>query len=719
MKNRNGILSLLFIIFIMVLSGFGLAGWIANKLIFASFLNNYIPIAPLTALLFLVISIYLIIYKKLKNQTFLKQNFKITIILVILLSSIIVIRFFFNITFDLENIFIENPNKLNNALIGRMSVITAGLFILTSFSILMLGHLSKPLFKVLYSINTSIILSISSILLIGYLYNAPLLYGSSIIPVALPTAICFWMLGFILLHTINFNIWPFSNVIKSFIEKRLLKAVFPLVILIIIINGFLNTTIFSSYVNPTFISAVLVIINIPIVLFLVITISKSIGNAVEVAESNLVESEKKFKSLFETMNEGFALHELILNSDGKAYDYRIVDVNSSFERILKLNKNDIIGKLSSEVYKTNNPPFFKIYEEVATTSNPVVFEAFFEPLNKYFNISVFSPVKFKFATVYTDITTIKRAEQELIASHNYTKAVFDSVNDALFVLNADTGQIIDVNQRMCQMYGYTYDEALEISINTLSQEEKPYSQVEILEWLHKARDIGPQTFEWLAKHKNENSFWVEISITFVIMGGENRFVVSVRDSTQRKLVENSLRESEERFRVLYENTPTAYQSLNEDGIIDDVNPMWLKTLGYTRDEVKGKWFGSFLHPEYLNHFKASFPAFKIRGYVNDVQFKLLKKNGNPIHVSFEGRVGYNSDGSFKQTYCVFKDITEQKKTQDEIKKLNSELEQRIQERTSELTKKNNELERMNKAFIGREMRIKELKEKIKELENKN
>ena len=127
----------------------------------------------------------------------------------------------------------------------------------------------------------------------------------------------------------------------------------------------------------------------------------------------------------------------------------------------------------------------------------------------------------------------------------------------------------------------------------------------------------------------------------------------------------SLKESEEKFKALYDNAPLSYQSLDEDGCFKDVNPTWLTTLGYSREEVIGKSFASFLHPDLIPHFEMNFPAFKKRGYVNDVQFRIRHKNGNYIDISFEGCIGYNPDGSFKQTYCVFQDITIRVKAEKE------------------------------------------------------
>lgn len=118
--------------------------------------------------------------------------------------------------------------------------------------------------------------------------------------------------------------------------------------------------------------------------------------------------------------------------------------------------------------------------------------------------------------------------------------------------------------------------------------------------------------------------------------------------------------SKDEYRALYENAPSPYQSLNEDGSFKDINPAWLSTLGYERNEVVGKYYRDFLHPDWQAHFDNNFPAFKKRGFVNDVQFKIRHKKGYYLDISFEGHIGYYPDGSFRQTYCIFQDITMRK-----------------------------------------------------------
>ncbi|MEH0020340.1 MAG: PAS domain S-box protein [Desulfobacter sp.] len=127
---------------------------------------------------------------------------------------------------------------------------------------------------------------------------------------------------------------------------------------------------------------------------------------------------------------------------------------------------------------------------------------------------------------------------------------------------------------------------------------------------------------------------------------------------------SGIRDTEARFRTFYEQIPMAYQSLDSEGCLVEVNPAWLRTLGYTRDEVVGKPFSEFLPGEWQAHFNALFPELKSVGEILGQEFSLVRKNGDTILVSFTGRVDCDARGGFKQTHCVFQNITERKQTED-------------------------------------------------------
>jgi len=196
------------------------------------------------------------------------------------------------------------------------------------------------------------------------------------------------------------------------------------------------------------------------------------------------------------------------------------------------------------------------------------------------------------------------------------------------------------------------------------------------------------------------------------------FVVNGRDITVQNQMENALKESEEKYRVLYDNAPLAYQSLDETGHFIDVNPAWLNILGYKRDEVIGQNYGDFLHPTWEEVFAKNFPAFIQRGYVHDVQYKIRKKDGDYLDISFEGCIGYYPDGSFRQTYCVFQDITDRLNAEHKLKEYQENLEEIVKERTQRLELQYADLVAMNKVFVGREFRIKELRDEVKLLKEK-
>jgi PAS domain S-box-containing protein len=131
------------------------------------------------------------------------------------------------------------------------------------------------------------------------------------------------------------------------------------------------------------------------------------------SETDLKESEEKFRSLYFSMNEGVCLHEMIYDETKKPVDYRIIDVNNAFQSILGFKRDKVIGKKASEIYGTDIAPYLGVYAQVADSGRPIIFEAYFPPMKKYFSISVFSPSRGRFATVFSDITERKKIEKEI------------------------------------------------------------------------------------------------------------------------------------------------------------------------------------------------------------------------------------------------------------------------------------------------------------------
>jgi PAS domain S-box-containing protein len=191
-------------------------------------------------------------------------------------------------------------------------------------------------------------------------------------------------------------------------------------------------------------------------------------------------------------------------------------------------------------------------------------------------------------SVVRDITTRKLAEAALQQSELNYRTIFNAANDAIFVYDLELEAVLDVNERMCEMYGWTVAEARQASIADFSSNEPPFTLEEAMRLIQKAAAGQHQMFEWKAKKKSGEFFWVEAALRHILIGGRSCLLSVVRDITERKRATDELRRSEERFGKAFRANPQPMSITAFDGRYLDVNDSFLEMSGYTRDEVIGK-----------------------------------------------------------------------------------------------------------------------------------
>ena len=299
-----------------VISGVAILGWILGLLIIASVNPDYIPMAPSTALSFIILSAALFIYIRQPVYPIARMFARVGVTLVLLISLLILSGFFRGIEFEIEHLLFRHSKTLGNISVGHMSPLTAVNFLLAGAAILILltSKENKQTSRTTATFPATIVFSIGFVIVLGYIYGTPLLYGGTVIPVALTTGAAFVLLGVGIITSAGLYNWPIRLFIGSSVYARLMRAFFPFTIALILIHGWFDVNIYPFISNPVLISSWILILSLVIVSIIVAKIAKIIGGDIDKvnlelreAEESLRSQEEKYRSLFENANDAIYL----------------------------------------------------------------------------------------------------------------------------------------------------------------------------------------------------------------------------------------------------------------------------------------------------------------------------------------------------------------------------------------------------------------------------
>ena len=193
-----------------------------------------------------------------------------------------------------------------------------------------------------------------------------------------------------------------------------------------------------------------------------------------------------------------------------------------------------------------------------------------------------------------DVTARKCAEEALKASEANYRTIFNAVDDGIAVVDLETGNFLDVNQKWCQMTGFSPEEARGLNVAALCLDEPPFTGADALHWIKEASKQGPQLFEYMARTREGRRHWVEINLGRTIIGGQERLLAVVRDITERKEAEEALRISEENYRTIFNSSNDGIAAIEiETGKFLDINRRWMKITGYGKEETAELTFAPF------------------------------------------------------------------------------------------------------------------------------
>jgi PAS domain S-box-containing protein len=458
------------------------------------------------------------------------------------------------------------------------------------------------------------------------------------------------------------------------------------------------------------------------------------------------DSEKKYRSLFENMLDGFAFCQMIFDEQNNPVDFVYLEINDAFERLTGLKREAIVGKKVTEAIpgaEKTNPELFEIYGRVALTCREERFDVFFKPLSKWFSISAYCPDKGYFAAVFEDITERKKMVQEVSNSleesqrreseisallkaskavlqnkefPDSARAIFDACKELLgatagyVALLSDDGKenivlFLDSGGLPC-----TVDPSLPMPIrglraeaynsgkvaieNDFSQSERqkfsPKGHMQLKNALFAPLKIEQRTVGVIGLANKPGNFTkrdAEMAMAFgelasvalanskmLEMLEENEKELKMHSEHLERLVEERTKKLELislYARNLIEASLDPLVTISAKGKITDVNKATELATGCSRKELIGSDFSNyFIEPE-----KAEFGYKRVftEGVVRDYPLAISHKNGRVIDVLYNAIVYRNASGEIQGIFAAARDITEQKKAEEQAQEAAKKL----------------------------------------------
>ena len=253
------------------------------------------------------------------------------------------------------------------------------------------------------------------------------------------------------------------------------------------------------------------------------------------------------------------------------------------------------------------------------------------------------------ATLAFDLTEWRQIQARLArAERRYTQLV-DQASDGIAIADADL-RLVEVNAAVCRMTGYSREELLERTVGDLLMPDE-------LETLQASRDAVRAgraiVTERRVRRKDGSVLHVEVSARPFENGGVQAII---RDVSTRREAEQALRESEERFRLLYQYLPLAYHSVSEQGTIVMVNDAWLALTGLSRGRAVGRRFTDLLTRESAAVYETRFVQQIARADVHDLEVTLVGGDQSLVTVTLDGRRGQDAKGEIR-VHCALRDVT--------------------------------------------------------------
>ena len=389
-----------------------------------------------------------------------------------------------------------------------------------------------------------------------------------------------------------------------------------------------------------------------------------------------------YKRLVESSPIGYAYHKIVCGNDGTPCDYEFIEVNPVFEALMGLRGSDIVGRKITEVFPDIGKREFdwiKFYGKIAINDYKNEFELYSETLKRWYRVTAYSPEKHYIITCFIDISKEKEQAAERKSLQDTVKETefeYKIISDLAYdweTWEDETGRFRHISPSCEKTSGYT--------INEFSGDKSLFASLIIEEdkelWANHRHcievDKGLHNLQFRIRNKSGQIVWIEhICRPVTDENGKNLgYRANNRDITKRKLAEEALRESEEEYRLLFENAVEAIVVF-QNYKVKACNPMAQQMSGYSKTELMAL---SFIDLVYCEDLENATNRYKMRMKNEGGEFKLVfrfvKKNKEIIWVE-SSSVEIHWKGN-KALLSFFADITERKNAEEVLQSSRRQL----------------------------------------------
>ncbi|MGB9937865.1 MAG: PAS domain S-box protein [Methanobacterium sp.] len=356
--------------------------------------------------------------------------------------------------------------------------------------------------------------------------------------------------------------------------------------------------------------------------------------------------------LFDNMLEGISVYKLIFNDNGEVIDGILEYINPVTVETMKIAPEESIGKNATEIYGLEFiQPHLEAINQLILKGIQKKFEVYYEPTDKYFLVSGFIVHDKVFAVLRVDITKQKKAQETLKHSEEIYRSLFKNNHAIMLLIEPETGKIIDANPAALSFYGYGKEKITKLNItdfNILNSEETSAE-------MQKAKLEEKKFF--LFKHRLSGGEIrdVEVYSGPIVVGNKKLLYSIIHDITEQKKAQDALKESQEQYRAIFQNSLDAVLFTEPDGAILAANHAAEEMFLMSEQEIRKLGRRGILDandprlPKILEERKL-YGKFK-----GTLTFKRM--NGSKFEGEFSSSIFKDKNGNYR-TVIIVRDISE-------------------------------------------------------------